>query len=359
MEKKNRRTLFYFLGALFAITVPLILFYALGYTVDWTRRAVGKTGGIFVSAQTPRVFVSLNGVYQHTTSLVAGSALLTDIAPGTYILRIEKNGFSPWSRAVMVEPEFVTELRNILLVPNPVPIATATPAEIAALKTATSTPERAALTAKKELVRTSDGALLLTHVSFFKTVADTVFAVTDKGFLTAIKPDTKEMTIIGNPGFFMTKTPFQFVASPAGDLAIIDSGGGIYLVRDRELKTLEGGARSVVFDPEGKKLLVRKEKSVEVVWLKENRAQPFQKAGTREFILNANNEITDAQWFDKENTHIVLSTKEGIYLTELDGRGGRQTSELFSGKNEAFLVPENRPNSLFFKKGKIWYKIEL
>ena len=132
MLKRTRRKLFYALALIFLVGLPILISFSLGYTFNLTSRSVEKSGGIFIKSRTSRLSIFLNNNFIKETSLISGGAILTRIYKGTYLLRIEKAGYRPWSKAVIVEPEVVTELRNILLVTHPLAVATTTQKEISA-----------------------------------------------------------------------------------------------------------------------------------------------------------------------------------------------------------------------------------
>lgn len=359
MEKNTRRKIFYLFGFIFLVAAPLLIAYSLGYTLDITNRTIEKTGGIFIKSYTPRVSILLNGALVRDTSLLSGSALLTNLTPDRYELKIEKEGYHSWVRTVTVKPEFVTEFKSILLVPDPLPAATSSAKEVAALKSASSTVEYGMRNAKNELITRADGKVLLKQVRYFKTIEDVIFAITEKGFLVRINPQTREMQTIGNPGFYMNARPFKFIGSDTGDAAIIDSSGGVFGVTGDTVTPLAGDTENAVFDAKSKKLLLIKTNTIEAVWIKENTSQPFQKYGTVEVLISGNEKIIDAFWFGKDQAHVIFRTKNGIYLTELDGRGGPNTTALASDKTDSLFVPAQEINVAFFKKDKTWYKIEL
>lgn len=358
MTKKSRRTFFYILGFAFMVTAPLIVAYSVGYTFDFGTREIEKTGGIFIHSDTPRLSLFLDGELKQETSFLSGSSYINGIHPGIHLFRAEKEGYHAWSRSVNVEQEVVTEFRNVLLVPDPLPVATSSEREITALRTSTTTPELAVL-GKKNLLTLKSGETLLRNVLFFKTLKGKVFAVTDKGFLAEIDPDSKEVKTIGSPGFYISKIPFKFIAAPGGDILLIDSSGGVFLLHDGAVAPLDGAVSNAVFDRTGGRLMLQKERELEVIWISPNPRQPFQKKGAKERIVEAGEIISDALWFGKNDLHVIFASREGLYLTELDGRGGRYAVELVSGKVDEVFVPEAENNQVFFKKGKIWYKIEL
>lgn len=363
MTKYKRRKVFYLLVAAFILAAPLLVAYSLGYTFDFTARDIKKTGGVFIKSKIPRLSIFLNGQFSKETSLISGGALLTDVAPGTYLLRIEKEGHTPWSKTVAVKPEVVTELRNILLIPRNVSATTTTRREIAPLL-ATSTLSTVTFVLDKEsnLVKKSGKSreIVATNIDSFAAIGNTVFFVAKNGFLARLKPETKTVETLGRPGFYLSSTSVRFIESPSGEVVITDSAGGIFLLNSSDtITTAGGGALNISFDSEGEKMLIRKDQSVQVRWMADNTYQPFQKKGTEETILRLDSPIQDARWFYKDDAHIIIRTDNGIFLTELDGRGGRNTFELVSGKTDELLTGPEIPDTVFFRKKKTWYKIKL
>src|SRR3989338_5655420 len=123
MTRQKRRILFYLFLAGFLLIAPVIIFYAIGRVPDLTTFSFIKTGGIFVKSKTTGLNVFLNNEFYKETSFFSGGALLTNVKTGRYILKIEKNDHKPWYKSVDVFPEQVTELRNILILPEKIDIA--------------------------------------------------------------------------------------------------------------------------------------------------------------------------------------------------------------------------------------------
>ena len=361
MRKKSRRKLFYLLLALFLIVSPLLIAYSLGYNFDFFKGRVGKTGGIFIKSKTAGISIFINGTFEKETSLFSGGALLTDIAPQTYLLRLEKEAYQPWSKAVAVEPSIVTEIRNILLLPRPVTYATSTAKEIA-LFLEKNPPAKLLIDKKDNLIRPEGAAkkILASNVNSFAEFEEYILFVDKNGFLAKMDPATNKIETLGRPGFYLNKNKMTFVKSAGGAIAILDSSGGLFLLEsDNKVSALKGGVKKISFDGGGHKLLLTKEQSVEILRLQDNPEQPFQKKGAFEEILKLDSPINEASWFYADNAHIAIRTDAGIFFTEVDGRGGRNTAELVSDKINELLTSEKIPDAVFFRKGKIWFKIKI
>lgn len=363
MTKYKRRKIFYLLVAAFLLVSPLLVGYSLGYTLDFVQGDIKKTGGIFIKSKTPRLSIFLNGEFARETSLISGGALLTDVAPATYLLRIEKTDHNPWSKTVSVVPEIVTELRDILLVPRDIKPATTTPKALAPmLATTTSIASEFKIDKKDNLTRKvgKNTKVVSAGVNSFAALNSALFFVDKNGFLAKFSPDEETLETIGRPGFYLTDVPLRFFQSPSGDIVILDSGGGVFLLdTEGKITTAGGDATNIYFDSDGDKMLIQKRQSIEVRRFADNTYQPFQKRGAEETILRLDSPIRDARWFYQDDAHIVIRTDDGIFLTELDGRGGRNTAELVSGKTDELLTGPEIPDTIFFRKGKTWSKIEL
>ena len=188
-----------------------------------------------------------------------------------------------------------------------------------------------------------------------------VFFVDNNGFLAQVLLDTKEIRVIGRPGFYLSGSrPLKFVVSPLGDVAVLDSSGGGYLFnKTGGFVTVGGEIKNFSFDSEGKKLLVIRERDASLVWVEKNANQPFQPAGTIEQLVQFKPLIRDMSWFFRDDAHAVIRTSEGLFLTEVDGRGGRNTVQLIEGSVESMKTLTKFPNSIFFLQDKVWRKIDL
>lgn len=364
MTKQTRRHFFYMLIFLFAIASPVLIFYSLGYTIDFSKISIEKTGGIFIKSKIHTVSVFLDGIFIKETPLFTSGTLLTDLKPRTHLLRLEKIGFHPWFKTVEVVPMNVIELRNVLLVPNPIPISTSTPDEIKLiyrLSLPVTPPIGWKIDKKERLIQEKNGEskIIASNINSFDVINSKVYWVDKNGFLARLEPDTGIINNIGRPGFYLNKTPIRFISSPQGNIFLIDSSGGLFILEEEKITPLGGGVRHIKFDNDAEKIIFQKERSIEVWWFKDESYQPFRKKGDRETILNLSNEIKNAEWFYGDDAHIIIQARDGIFLTELDGRGGRNTVELVSGKTEIFAATPDIPNAIFFRKEKAWFKIQL
>ncbi len=363
---------------------PLLIAYSFGYTINLQKGELTTTGGIFIKSKTPRLSIFLDGTFIKETSYLSGGALLTDIMPGSHHLRIEKQSYYPWSATVSVEPTMVTDMRNILLIPNPPTIATSTPDEIAAIRASVSLPS-SRMIAPKETISVATAPVntflssfsvdsarnliqktatttlrVVPHVNSFGVIDTFVYFIDKNGFLGRFDPGTGAIITIGRPGFYLSDTMAQFSGSPDGTIIILDASGGLFLSDGATtIQTVTGGVRQFSLDAKGQKVLLRKDQEINILWLEDNTFQPFQKHGTRDQIYASDGIIQDADWFFGDNAHIVIGSQNGILFTDIDPRNGKNTVILFDRKPDEIVTIPDIPQSLFFRKGKNYYTIPI
>ena len=364
MTLRTRRILFFLLLAVFLVLAPLMVVYSFGLTINFEKKALEQTGSIFIKSRTPQTSIFLNGALAKETSFFSGSALLTGIMPGAYLARIEKAGYQPWSRIITVSPALVTELRNVLLIQNRIDVATSSSLELDILKDATSSPIQNRLVLNKQGVLTErvgkTKLTLASRVHAFEVLGGRIYAIDTTGALMQINPISGEVKMLGSPGISLASTSIRFLGSPGGGIAILDARGDLFLYQQgKEFAAIARNARSPHFDLTGEKILFIKGQEVRVMWLEDNRYQPFQKKWTEERILRISSPIRDAAWWYGDNAHIAIRTDDGIFLTELDGRGGRSTVEIYPGRVHEILTIPDSPASIFFRQDKTWHTITL
>ncbi len=385
MTRRTRRIFFYSSIGIFVVVAPLLAAYSLGYIFHPFARSLEQTGGIFIKSKTPRISLFIDGSFIKETSYLSGGALLTDIKPGTHRLRLEKQDHHSWAKTITVEPSMVEDFRNIILVPNTLSIATTTKKDLALLRASATTgsfrpiapketmvaPNRPVSTprpdfyldSKRNLINraaTTTDRILISSVNSFDILDGVPYFIDKNGFLGKIDPSSKNITTIGRPGFYLTDTPAQFAETRDGRIVIVDASGGFFLSDGfMTIQTITGGVRQFLFDSNGKKILLRKNQSVEILWLEDNAFQPFQPSGTREQVYSGDEMIDDADWFYKDDAHIVIRSAVGLLLSDIDPRDGKNIVNLFAKRTDELITIPEIPDSIFFRRGKTFYTIAL
>jgi hypothetical protein len=100
----------------FLIVIPVILLYSFGYRVSSDFKLV-KTGGIYFANQELDASVSLNGKIKKTSGIFERNLLVQNIKPGNYHVKMNKEGYRPWQKWILVQEQKV-EVCFPLLIPE-------------------------------------------------------------------------------------------------------------------------------------------------------------------------------------------------------------------------------------------------
>lgn len=124
----KRRNLF-LIGALivFFVFAPFLVFTSMGYKLDYNSLkgihsnasstfsiftsffSIEKTGGLYVRSDLFGLNVFVNDEEFTDRGIFSRNILVQDLKPGTYDIRIEKDGYRTWAKQIDVSPNKVTE----------------------------------------------------------------------------------------------------------------------------------------------------------------------------------------------------------------------------------------------------------
>lgn len=114
LSETTRRLYLLAFVLLFLAILPVVIFYADGWRYKEGYGFV-RTGGIFVSVPYPDAVVTMNGVEVGKSGFLARSFYISDLAPSAYIMHVEREGYLPWDRLLVVEEQLVTDSRALLI----------------------------------------------------------------------------------------------------------------------------------------------------------------------------------------------------------------------------------------------------
>lgn len=114
MSPKTRAFLFVAAVILFSVTTVLITGYSQGYRVDWEKKRVTKTGGLFIKAP-PGSSITIDGSIKKQTNIWGGGIFISNLLPKEYDIVVKKQNMWGWGKTLEVKPGLTTEIRNILL----------------------------------------------------------------------------------------------------------------------------------------------------------------------------------------------------------------------------------------------------
>lgn len=116
ITKKRIRIATFFL--IFIVVSPIVVLYARGdiFTDGWN---ILKTGGIYVTKAPIGSNIFLNSKPENSTTFFSRDILIKNLRPGTYEVKVTKDGYNTWTNKIKVFDNTVTDA-NIFILPTKV-----------------------------------------------------------------------------------------------------------------------------------------------------------------------------------------------------------------------------------------------
>lgn len=106
-----RRIIYYSFIAVFLIVAPLLALYSMGYRYHWVKHRLERTGLIIIDGEPRDATVAVDGAIRSARL----PARIGGLGPNVYTVRIEREGYLPWERRLMVESGRTTSVMHALL----------------------------------------------------------------------------------------------------------------------------------------------------------------------------------------------------------------------------------------------------
>ncbi len=183
MQKRNRRALFWLAVVTFIFASWVVIRYAQGYAYDFSAGKFVRTGAIAVTVNTDaQLFI--DDAKTGGTSFLGNRAGQEGLLPGSYALRVARDGYTSWHKTVIVEEGKLIDFPHVLILPTDDADLLALKAE--ASRSLSNSAALAATASKSKLLRVGDFQLDEAHLLDMRPaspslVADRVlgFSVTD------------------------------------------------------------------------------------------------------------------------------------------------------------------------------------
>ena len=118
LSRKKRLSYLVLSCLLFVILAPSAILYAKGYRLTNSLQ-ITRTGGLYVSVGLSGAQVYLDGVLVKETGRFQKGALIQNLKPGTYTIRVEKKELYSWEKTLPVFRETVTDAQTLMLPKEP------------------------------------------------------------------------------------------------------------------------------------------------------------------------------------------------------------------------------------------------
>lgn len=280
MSRTIRRLLFWFAVLVFGTASIVSVLYAQGYKYDFSQKVFVRTGAISVTANTSAQ-LAINDRLIGSSSFLSNRIGNNKLLPGTYSIRLIRDGYSSWHKTVLVQEGLLTDFPHALLLPM----------DDAAL------PDL-----KDEIIK----AMTATH-----TLADR----------TPIPTPSPVVSTSPTPRPRKTPTPIPIPKEIVADSYML-RGTMLYRINRDPVEKISDGVVGFAVTSDGSRLLWYTHDELWVMWLSNTDDQPFHVAGEREQITHFVVPIVRAAWFRGTNHIVVDLGVSGYRVVEIDTRGG-------------------------------------
>ena len=259
MKKRTRTILFFSLFFIFILSTPAIILYSQGYRLDLEKRKITQTGGIFLHIEPKQAEIYINDKLAKKTDFFFGSALLENLLPGGYKIKIKKEGYYLWEKNLEVKEKQVTEAKNITLIQ--------------------------------------------------RRVGFTILTKNIKNFWPSL--DGKKLVLLENDKNGATLKLYDLQKNLKSILT--EEEKKIY-----PTSTAADSTSTDIISPDKKKSAVFSDSEIWIFYLKDMAEQPAKKAGEKQFLSRLSEKIDDVFWLD--NNYLIFNSGNNIKIAETDDR---------------------------------------
>ncbi|TSC94401.1 MAG: hypothetical protein CEN87_522 [Parcubacteria group bacterium Licking1014_1] len=115
MTKKIRLIILLVCGFLFLIITPSIVLYSLGYRIDFEKRRIVATGGIYLKIWPQPAEVFIDSKLSGKTNIFFDYVFAQNLLPKQHSVLIKKEGYFSYQKTLNVKEKEVAKLEHILL----------------------------------------------------------------------------------------------------------------------------------------------------------------------------------------------------------------------------------------------------
>ncbi len=318
MTRLTRRLVFYSFIAIFLLATPPTIFYAMGYSFDWQKKVLVKTGGLYLKSSPSNAKIILDDKDNKTTP-----KLISRLLPKIYKVSVTKDGFFSWEKNLEIKPQLVEEARNIILFPkniSPEKVATTSLAIIDFLR---SPDEIAQIAQAANIASSTAGWLFYQDSLFLINATNYIFYRVDLGGYIR-EQISKE---------FLPKDNYRIIAHD-NQFIVIGQNNDLYLFNKSSaiFEKIAIQINDASFSADGKKIIYWNNNEIWIMYLEDILIQPYKKVGEKELITRHSQKISQVIFYPN-NEYLAYVIGDQIKIIELDGRDQRNVIEFINAKN--------------------------
>ena len=357
LSHNNRRIVFTTLVIIFILSVPLMVFYAIGYRFDLTEgnQNIKSVGGLYIASGIDTTDIYVDDELIEDVRIFRSAAYIQNLESGVHAVHVQGEGVQTWVKDLPVFPHYVTEAQsfNMPLVPQ-IRIITQwnTPANKGVLfEAATSTLFAFASSTEEYILSTSTATSSYTESLEYLYIEDLFASSTqEKNALLAIKEREEKRFGFGPLIPMATASSTATTSKISGDFVLFEDSGEVYVktktnsddipyyfcVRHTEKNRTISDYGLHVYESLNKLYDLEGASIVGII--------PITKRLCRDTI-RIDRLHQEVLWFDfypRRNDIVLMQLEDGLYAVEVDDRAWQNTQLLYPGSNLHVLIDGGR-----------------
>ena len=334
MTKRTRTALFFSLVLLFSAATPALIFYSLGWRIDWKERRVAQTGAFYFKTDPANAAIFINGKTEKKTDFFFGALLIDNLLPGTYEVKIEKDGYGSWQKNLIVQEKQVTEAKNVALFPAKISLKTlfdsvtdVWPSPDMSLLLLQRTSSRGQRFLSLWNSKTSKEISVMQRLAFTQKIQNVQWDKNGKTFLIRFQEGGGQPLVFNEQGepckeSFCIENIFK--AQPTEQEKLLAA-------EEESLQQTFPAIQERALSPDEKKIALTQSSELWLLYLQNDEGQPKRTKGERVFLNRFGERIQNLSWVS--NHHLLLSVGNDIRIIEIDDRDSLNTTSLGSFTN--------------------------
>lgn len=167
----------------------------------------------------------------------------------------------------------------------------------------------------------------------------------------------EEAKLSENP--FPVQLEREYILETQGNLIFLKSDEKLYLF-NYELKTFElfiEHYKGIKLSPNSERLVYFSEHEVWIMFLTDQKSQPYKKAGDKIFLMRLSDKINDINWLNSD--YIILSNDNKILVSEIDERNNVNIVDLADFNNHKAFFNQSDKKLYLLSNNNIYQSIKL
>jgi len=312
MTKKNRNIILGICIIIFFFIAPYIVFYSLGYRIDFEQKKLVATGGIYVKALPQGANVIIDSKISNKTSLLSPTVFVQNLLPKQHLVEIKKEGYYDYKKTLDVREKEVIKLERVILFKKNILFET--------LPNQNNSPfikkdDPPLFIIKNDNLYKNDSkgtVAILKKIVSFEVSGNNIIWLGSDGFLYRSSQDGKTTDKLSNTPLKINKgNLYEFSIISQFIFLKVNNSLSLFNQKKGTFETFYSPVNELKISPDGQKILYYNDSEILYSYLNTDNSENI-------FLNRFSEKIGDVFWIN--NDYLIFNLGEKIVISELDNR---------------------------------------